>query len=434
MKKTRLVSLIVSLILIFSLVGCTKNTENTNNGDNKDVSDIMGSKPHKESEQIESNEPNINDEQTGNLDDIIGDEAVEPTDSSDEQLDSSSALRSICEFRVIDCGQADSILIKSSDDVILIDAGESKDATEIKKVLDNMGVKEISLLVATHPHSDHIGGMQEIVENYNIKKIIMSPQTHTSKTYENLLNAIDAKGNTISVAEPGKEYSIGDINIKVIGPCDDYNELNDDSVVMVASYGNIDMLLTGDAEFTAEKDYVEYLDDSIELLKVGHHGSDTSTSDNLLSIIEPEVALISCGTDNKYGHPCQETLDKFNKLNIPVYRTDLMGDIIIRTDGNKYTIENKNGDELGNNNESNDIKDSNSDNQNTNSDNNNNSLDNSSDNNSQGNKENVVYISSNGTKYHSRETCSGLIVAREINTVSEQEAINNGLEKCKRCW
>lgn len=433
MKKTSLVSLIVSLILIFSLVGCTKNIENTNNGDTKDVSDIMGSKPHKESEQIKINEPNINDEQTGNLDDIIGDEAVEPTDSSDEQLDSSSALRSICEFRVIDCGQADSILIKSSDDVILIDAGESKDATEIKKVLDNMGVKEISLLVATHPHSDHIGGMQEIVENYNIKKIIMSPQTHTSKTYENLLNAIDAKGNTISVAEPGKEYSIGDINIKVIGPCDDYDELNDNSVVMVASYGNIDMLLTGDAEFTAEKDYVEYLDDSIELLKVGHHGSDTSTSDNLLSIIEPEVALISCGIDNKYGHPCQETLDKFNKLNIPVYRTDLMGDIIIRTDGNKYTIENKNGDELGNN-KSNDIKDSNSDNQNTNSDNNNNSLDNSSDNNSQGNQENIVYISSNGTKYHSRETCSGLIVAREINTVSKQEAINNGLEKCKRCW
>ncbi len=452
MKVQRII-LIISL-LIFILAGCSSNNQINNssgssdsNNFDKDANEILGIEP---------------DKSNGTLSDLIGDSSISNdkstnlNDNSNENTDDTetktilSEVSEICEFRVIDCGQADSILIHLKDYNVLVDAGEEKDAAAIRKVLDNLGIKKIDILIGTHPHADHIGGMQSIVENYDIEKIIMSPQIHTSKTYENLLEAIDKKSYTVTLPNIEKVYELGKLKLKIIGPCKDYEELNDDSVVAIATFGDIDMLLTGDAEFQAEKDYVDYLDDSIEILKVGHHGSDTSTSDNLLNIIKPEVGLISCGEGNSYGHPKGETLQKLVNNNIKVYRTDLIGDIIIKTDGINYTVEDKNGTDLTNNpnpgNPGDLVNSDNSDNSDKSEDSNNdNKVDkelisdnqsntDKSEDNIDDNSESKVYITKSGKKYHSSESCVSLYVAREIYEVTEEYAIGKGAEKCSKCW
>lgn len=248
-----------------------------------------------------------------------------------------------CKFIVIDCGQADSILLTSNDFNILFDAGESRDAKEIRETLDNLNISKLDYVIATHAHADHIGGMQTIVENYSIDKIIMSPMPHTSRTYEKLLSAISERNISVDRAEPNKEYTIGDLKLTIIGPCDTYNnDLNNSSVVAIASYGNIDILLTGDAEEVSEKDFIKNLgeyNNKIEILKSGHHGSDTSSSDELLDNINASVALISCGVDNKYGHPCQGTLNKYSERGMEVYRTDIQGSITVTTDGNYFEVD-----------------------------------------------------------------------------------------------
>lgn len=408
-------ALCIGLLLIGS-VGCSTDTSNDTthrpeNSQNNNVNDIMNSgKTNESSNSLLGENSNNPENKEVNLHDS--------EDNTTEKIDTDEILSQICEFRIIDCGQADSILIHSKSFNVLIDAGEEKEAKAIKKVLDNQGVKKIDILIATNPHSDHIGGMKEIIENYEIDKIIMSPSGHTSQTYEELLLVIESKGMTITKANPGDKYNLDDLKIEVIGPCSDYDDLNDDSVVILASYGDIDVLLTGDAGLQAEKDYVEYLED-IEILKVGHHGSDTSTSDNLLDITTPEVAAISCGQNNKYGHPNQETLDKLVNRNVQVYRTDESGDIIVRTNGIEYSVETENGVDNYEKIDKPEI---------------NNSQDKVENTDKTGNNKETVYVSKTGKKYHSTDQCSRLYTSKEINEMTEQEAINKGIEKCSKCW
>lgn len=447
MKRLNIIMLV--LMLLISLTACSKsenqvnntnsegltaeeilginqsqdenNTNNTDNTEEQDLSTITGT------EDINTSDDNQNTDLNQNIN--SDNQNKELDQNNDNKLNSDNILSSLYEIRVIDCGQADSILIHSSDTNILVDAGEETNAAAIRKVLDNKGVKKIDLLVATHPHADHIGGMKAIVDNYDIDKVIMSPQIHTTKTYEELLVSIDSKDKSITIAEPGKSYNIGDIKFDVIGPCKDYDDdLNNNSVVAVASYGDIDILLTGDAELQAEKDYTKYLiNRDIEILKVGHHGSDTSTSENLLEIVKPEIAVISCGEGNKYGHPKQETLDKLYKFGVNVYRTDLTGDIIIRTDGNSYTVEDEDGNELS-------ISDIDNSKIEENNNNNDTSKDNNNTNNQNSWSSNIVYTSKSGKKYHSTENCVALYVSREKKSMTEQEAISNGLTRCSKCW
>ena len=242
-----------------------------------------------------------------------------------------------CTVEMIDCGQADAILIMTENCAILIDAGEDRDAPDIIETLDRYGITKLDMFVCTHPHADHIGGAQTIVEKYEIGTILMSPTGHTSKLYKNLLEAIDNKHMMIDAAKPGRSYDFDKAHFEVIAPVESYKDLNDNSVVMIMSYGDTDFLFTGDAENQAEGDFAGSLPD-IEILKSGHHGSDTSSSQFLLDDIHPETAIISCGTGNSYEHPKQETLDRYEKMGIRYYRTDLQGDIRIVTDGVDYGI------------------------------------------------------------------------------------------------
>lgn len=245
---------------------------------------------------------------------------------------------------LIDVGQGDCILLVSpSGKTMLIDAGEKGHFDEIDAFLKEKGITRIDALVATHPHSDHIGSMKDIVENYDIGAVYMTNAVHTSATYENLLLAIQDKGLKIKRVKGGSGVTIdwdGDVTINVLSPLkDEYDDYNLYSIVMKVTYGEFSILLTGDAEKENEADMLEQFPAEMldcDVLKAGHHGSSTSTSKAFFDAVSPEAVLIPVGEGNDYGHPHEETLETIKNTN--VYRSDLDGDISLVTDGKTYEI------------------------------------------------------------------------------------------------
>jgi competence protein ComEC len=235
----------------------------------------------------------------------------------------------------INVGQGDSILVESARRFMLVDAGDASKADTVLNYLRNRGVKELDVVVATHPHSDHIGGMAAVIRAFPVETIIMPQVAHTSSTYERLLTTIAERDMRIATPQPGKEFSLGDATVKVLGPNGStYSSLNNYSVVVKIELGSTSFLLTGDAEALAEQEMIDRgLDLQATVLKVGHHGSSSSTSDTFLSQASPKYAVISLGADNEYGHPHQEIMEKLQAAAIPVYRTDLCGTIVAVTDG-----------------------------------------------------------------------------------------------------
>lgn len=247
----------------------------------------------------------------------------------------------------IDCGQGDSTLIKSGIEVMLIDATTREDAQKVVDHLKERGVDRINHFVLTHPHEDHIGGAQLVLESFEVDNIYMKRPTAgtepTTSVYLNLLKNIAALGKKVTALEAGDTFICGSIDFTVLGPVKEYEDMNDQSLVLRGVYRNVSFLFTGDMEASAEKDLVDeygYLLNST-VLKVGHHGSSGSSSNELLNAVAPEYAVISCGVGNSYGHPHTETLDRINALKISCYRTDKQGTVTFSTDGKNIKYEEK---------------------------------------------------------------------------------------------
>ncbi len=263
-----------------------------------------------------------------------------------------------CEFHMIDVGQGDAILIRAGDKNILIDTSEGGEKEKLVDYLEKYSVTEIEYFVATHPDSDHIGNAAYIIENYTVHNVILSPKEHTTKTYERMISAIEAKvesGEIKNVINPQEAYPeidydglgdsimVGELELKMLGPIGTFSssDNNNPSVVIMARWGNKKVLLTGDAETKAEERLIEEYGSALkcDVLKVGHHGSHSSTWEaDLLDYAQPTYATISCGVGNTYGHPHVEALNALQEHNVTVYRTDLQGSIVITTDGEKITI------------------------------------------------------------------------------------------------
>ena len=247
------------------------------------------------------------------------------------------------EVHFIDVGQGDSIYIKTPTQDILIDAGERGDT--VVEYLNSQNVDELELVIGTHPHSDHIGGLVNVFREIPVKEVMDPGIVHTSKTFEDYLTLIDEKNMIFTVVRAGtkRTYDDGAI-LEILSPSNPGEDnLNDASIVARLTYGDISLLLTGDAEVPSEK---KMLDAGYQLkstvLKAGHHGSVTSTSDDFLKAVSPETVIIMCGTDNSYGHPHKETLEKLEKAEIDVFRTDLHGTIVLETNGMDYDIKYEN--------------------------------------------------------------------------------------------
>ncbi|QUH21133.1 ComEC/Rec2 family competence protein [Alkaliphilus sp. B6464] len=249
------------------------------------------------------------------------------------------SLSGVLSIHMIDVGQGESILIITPNNkTILIDAGEQSEGRRVKAYLTKNRINKIDLIIGTHPHSDHIGGLSEIIKNFEVEKIIMPKKLHTSATFEKLLTTIESKGLTISTPQQNKLVEF-DENIKLhfLGPIKDYGDnLNLWSIVFRLDYMDKSFLFTGDIEEEAEIDLINTYDKAVlraNVLNVGHHGSNTSTSKQFLDYVNPEIALISLGNDNPYGHPHREVIKRLEEASAFIYRTDLQGTVILLSDG-----------------------------------------------------------------------------------------------------
>lgn len=242
---------------------------------------------------------------------------------------------------VIDVGQGDAILVMTPDGNMLIDTGENSGRQALVDYLDSVNVTSFEYVVFTHPDADHIGNADYIVQNYSIKNIIMPDRVSTTKTFERMITAIENSQATVIEAEPGYEFYIGALLNVILAPNDDYDDTNDASVVIKSTFGDTSIMLTGDAEKESEADIVKLYSAEVlkcDVLKVGHHGSRTSTTQAFLDAVDPTIALISCGEGNKYGHPIPETIKRLEEKGIEIYRTDKHGSIILCTDGKSFKV------------------------------------------------------------------------------------------------
>ncbi|MBR3887528.1 MAG: MBL fold metallo-hydrolase [Clostridia bacterium] len=244
---------------------------------------------------------------------------------------------------MIECGQADSFLFQQENFVALVDCGTRSTGDDVVEYLKSIGITKIDLLFGTHPHDDHMGGMYDVITNFEIGKIII-PKIKvgevTTNWYLKLVEEIKNKNHTVEYPTVNTVYTLGDATMTVLGPLSEPDDnLNNYSIVMKVTYGNMDVLMTGDAEKEVEAEIIASgVNLDAEILKVGHHGSNTSSTEAFLDAIAPDYALISCKVGNKHDHPTAETMEKLKERNIEVYRTDESGTVILTITANDVTF------------------------------------------------------------------------------------------------
>lgn len=247
------------------------------------------------------------------------------------------------ELHMIDIGQGDSILIRTAEGNVLIDAGPGKSEDELKAYLTSLSITEFEYAVFTHMDEDHIGGADMIMTDYTVSNVIMPDADADTKTYLKMMEAIDTSGATVIKTDSGDEYTLGSMTLTVLSPVEGkkYNNKNNYSVVMRLDFGETSIMLTGDAEEQVEEQLLEMYGTEMldcDILKVGHHGSDSSSTPEFLAAVTPEFALISCGEGNSYGHPHAITVTSLTNVGADIYRTDELGSIILTTDGELIKI------------------------------------------------------------------------------------------------
>jgi competence protein ComEC len=240
----------------------------------------------------------------------------------------------------LDVGQADCTIIQAGNNAMLIDAGNNTDAGKILSQLSGMGIQKLDVIIGTHPHEDHIGAMDEVIKKFDTGQVFLPRVTATTRTFTDLMEAIKSKSLTVTSPVAGTPFSLGEARWTILAPGSEvYDEINDYSIVIRMVFGNSSFLFTGDAGIQSEKEMLANGGTlKSDVLKVGHHGSTSSTGQQFLQAVSPKYAVIFVGEGNDYGHPHQETLAKLNAGAIKTYRTDLNGSIIFTSDGTNLTV------------------------------------------------------------------------------------------------
>jgi competence protein ComEC len=245
----------------------------------------------------------------------------------------------------IDVGQADSILVQQGDKFMLVDAGNNGDSKTVKDYLSSQGVKELQYFIGTHKDEDHIGSADSVIDSFKVGKVYFPRQTATTETFKDFVSAVKNKGLSLNVPKVGEQFKLGEALVTVIAPKgSSYEDSNNYSIVIKVTYGSTAFLLTGDAEIQSEKEMIASgVDLSATVLKVGHHGSKTSTSQEFLDKVNPKFAVVSAGKDNKYGHPAQTVMDRLKSKGVSVFRTDEQGTIVAASNGKEVNFNKKPG-------------------------------------------------------------------------------------------
>lgn len=256
-----------------------------------------------------------------------------PTDTQPE------VVPELLTVHYIDIGQGDSILLEYNDDYVLIDGGYAETGYMLVEYLQKQGVDKLDLVVATHNHGDHTGGLGPALEAYDVDRVWSGNLYGYTSAFYDFIDAAEARGAIVEKPRRGEVFFLGEVALQVIGPMrSGYSDVNNDSLVIMATYGDHRFLFTGDMRWEAEKELVEAgVDLKADVLKVGHHGSYTSTSYLFLNEVMPEYAVISCGRNNDYGHPHDEPMSRLRDAEVTILRTDRMGSIVFTSDGTELS-------------------------------------------------------------------------------------------------
>ncbi|MFC0470451.1 MBL fold metallo-hydrolase [Halalkalibacter kiskunsagensis] len=242
------------------------------------------------------------------------------------------------EVHYIDVGQGDATLLKGPDFTLLIDAGRH-DAIDVTPYLQSQGITDLDLMILTHPHADHVGQADKVIEAFPIKEVWMSGDEHTSATFERVLDALLDSDAEYYEPRAGESFTIGSALVEVYNPESVTGDLHEGSISVRISYGDIKFLFTGDAEYQTERDMINRGHNlKAHIFQLGHHGSTTSNTQDFLDRVQPEVAIYSAREGNSYGHPHDEIIERIENMGIDLYGTDEHGHIIVTTDGKQYTV------------------------------------------------------------------------------------------------
>lgn len=284
-------------------------------------------------------------------------QAPADSSSSDKQaVQSAVAAEGNLVVKMLNVGQGDAILIQTPQQTVLIDTSDLDERDKLQRELNKAGVKTIDKVILTHPHADHIGGMDVVLNEFAVKEVYDNGMPSTSKIYLNYMKKLKAKGIAHKTLKAGDVVDFGSgASFHVFAPTESHqqegqqkgykHDLNNESIVGKLVFGEFAMMFTGDAEKKEETAIVAGFDTELkaQVLKAGHHGSKSSSSKEFLRAVQPETALISCGAGNDYGHPHKETMKKYKALNLKIFETDKNGTITITTDGKTYEVKPEQG-------------------------------------------------------------------------------------------
>lgn len=243
----------------------------------------------------------------------------------------------------IDVGQADCALIECRGEYVLIDGGNREDGSLVVSYLEQQGVQELDAVICTHAHEDHVGGLPSVLAVYPTARVYAPTRTYSSNIFDKFLYYTDQQGLEVTIPSPGDAFDIGTASATFLGPVQSYADPNNTSLVLRLAFGDTAFLFTGDMETDAESDMLDYWGDenalfSCDVLKVGHHGSNTSSGYRFLNAVCPDYGVISLGKDNSYGHPHREPLERLSQAEVTVLRTDELGHILAHSDGTTITF------------------------------------------------------------------------------------------------
>lgn len=312
-------------------------------------------------------------------------------------------------IHIIDVGQGDSVLLECDDKYMLIDAGESEYGTAVADYLKQYNVDKLTYMVVTHPHSDHYGGAKTVLESVETENIIMTEASNTTRSWESFVDYVDNNNYNVIMPESNEIFELGECTVTAYVPEIDNDDLNNCSIVLKAEYDEMSALFTGDAEKSEELTMIESgFDVKADVLKLGHHGSSTSTSEEFFEKVNPNLALISCGKDNDYGHPHKETTALLSEHNVKSLRTDEDGSIVVNMKNNTLNITTTNGNSESINFDENNTSDSTE----------------------------VEYIGNKNSKVYHKSDCASVNKMSDKNKVvfnSSEEAEENDYTPCKTC-
>ncbi|WP_244833019.1 ComEC/Rec2 family competence protein [Clostridium sp. BJN0001] len=331
---------------------------------------------------------------------------LEQSDDNSKYEIGDKDLKDLLKIHYIDVGQADCILIQQGDESMIIDAGNNDDENTIKDYLKKVNVSKFKYVVGTHPHEDHIGSLDYIVNNYDVNKVYFPKVTTTTKTFKNFINACKNKNLSLTVPKVSDTFMLGDAKCTIMAPnSEKYEDLNNYSIVIKVEYKNTSFLFTGDAEDVSEKEMLnKNLNLKADVLKVGHHGSHSSTTKEFLNAVSPRFAVISVGKDNDYGHPNDEIIKRLENFGTTIYRTDECGSIVCISDGKNINFDKDAQSNVDTSQSS--VKNDDSDNK-------------------------TVYWTKNGKSYHYDKNCSGLSKSKNILSGKLGECPKT--DPCNRC-